>query len=64
LAGPQDRRQRKLYPTKTGRELAFALAEPQSRRIERAFDGASPEIREGVKAFLRGMQNRQNSKAD
>jgi DNA-binding MarR family transcriptional regulator len=64
LAGPEDRRQRKLYPTKTGRELAFALAEPQSRRIERAFDGASPEIREGVKAFLKGMRNRQNAKAD
>jgi len=64
LAGPQDRRQRKLYPTKTGRELAFALAEPQSRRIERAFDGASPEVREGIKAFLRGMRNRPNSRAD
>jgi DNA-binding MarR family transcriptional regulator len=64
IAGPEDRRQRKLYPTTTGRELALALAEPQSRRIERAFDGASPEVREGVKAFLSGMQNRQNSKAD
>lgn len=63
-AGPEDRRQRKLYPTATGRDLALALAEPQSRRIERAFDGASPEVRAGVKAFLSGMQNRQNSKAD
>lgn len=64
IAGPEDRRQRKLYPTGTGRELAFALAEPQSRRIERAFDGASPEIRDGVKAFLKGMRNKPNSKAD
>lgn len=64
IAGPEDRRQRKLYPTKLGRELALALAEPQSRRIERAFDGASPEVREGIKAFLRGMRNRPNSRAD
>ena len=60
VAGPEDRRQRKLYPTPAGRQLALALAEPQSRRIEKAFGGASPEIREGVKAFLRGMQNRYN----
>ena len=64
VAGPEDRRQRKLYPTQTGRDLALALAEPQSRRIERAFDGASPETRESIKAFLRGMRNRQTSKAD
>lgn len=57
IAGPEDRRQRKLYPTEAGRELAFALAEPQSRRIEKAFDGASAEMREGIKAFLRGMRN-------
>jgi DNA-binding MarR family transcriptional regulator len=61
VAGPEDRRQRKLYPTKSGRELALALAEPQSRRIERAFGGATPEAREGVKAFLRGMRDRQKA---
>jgi DNA-binding MarR family transcriptional regulator len=61
VAGPEDRRQRKLYPTKSGRELALALAEPQSRRIERAFGGASSEMREGVKAFLRGMRDRQKA---
>lgn len=64
VAGPEDRRQRKLYPTKAGRELALALAEPQSRRIERAFDGASPEAREGVRAFLRGMRDRNAGKGD
>ncbi len=48
-----------------GANWRFALAEPQSRRIERAFDGASPEIREGVKAFLKGMRKqKQNAKAD
>ncbi|WP_205925802.1 MarR family transcriptional regulator [Rhizobium sp. P38BS-XIX] len=56
VAGPEDRRQRKLYPTQAGRDLALALAEPQSRRIERAFEGASEATREGVKRFLRGMQ--------
>ena len=56
VAGPEDRRQRKLYPTQAGRDLALALAEPQSRRIERAFEGASAATRESVKRFLRGMQ--------
>ena len=57
VAGPEDRRQRKLYPTQAGRDLALALAEPQSRRIERAFEGASDATRESVKRFLRGMQD-------
>ncbi len=61
VAGPEDRRQRKLYPTKSGRELALALAEPQSRRIERAFEGASAQVREGVKAFLGGMRDRKKA---
>ncbi|MGG6898139.1 MULTISPECIES: MarR family winged helix-turn-helix transcriptional regulator [Rhizobium] len=56
VAGPEDRRQRKLYPTQAGRDLALALAEPQSRRIERAFEGASEATRASVKRFLRGMQ--------
>jgi len=54
VAGPEDRRQRKLYPTQAGRNLALALAEPQSRRIEKAFGDASAGEREGVKRFLRG----------
>lgn len=58
MAGPEDRRQRKLYPTKKGRELALALAEPQSRRIARAFEAVPPEMRPGVKLFLAGMRNR------
>jgi DNA-binding MarR family transcriptional regulator len=61
VAGPEDRRQRKLYPTKAGRELALALAEPQSRRIERAFDGAPAQVRDSVKTFLRGMRNSQEA---
>jgi DNA-binding MarR family transcriptional regulator len=35
--GPDDRRQRRLYPTKAGRTLALELARPQSRRIADAF---------------------------
>jgi DNA-binding MarR family transcriptional regulator len=35
VAGPEDRRQRRLFPTQRGRELALALARPQSRRIAR-----------------------------
>lgn len=57
VAGPQDRRQRKLYPTRTGRALALALAEPQSRRIKRAFKGMSADDRRVVTRFLSGMQN-------
>lgn len=55
VAGPEDRRQRKLYTTEKGRKLAFSLAEPQSRRIARALDAAGPESRRVVAAFLRGM---------
>ncbi|MCF3640744.1 MarR family transcriptional regulator [Rhizobium sp. TRM95111] len=57
VTGPEDRRQRKLYPTRAGRELALALAEPQSRRIARAFEGLSANDRRAVTRFLAGMQN-------
>ena len=57
VAGPEDRRQRKLYPTHSGRALALALAEPQSRRIERAFEGMDAKDRRAVTRFLSGMQN-------
>ena len=57
IAGPEDRRQRRLYPTLSGRELSLALSQPQSRRIARALDGLSEEGRDGVKQFLRGMRD-------
>lgn len=57
VAGPEDRRQRKLYPTRAGRELALALAEPQSRRIARAFHGMSQDERRAVTRFLAGMRD-------
>lgn len=55
VTGPKDRRQRRLYPTRRGRELALALAEPQSRRIARALEKAGPDARIAVESFLRGM---------
>ncbi|MDI6834774.1 MAG: MarR family winged helix-turn-helix transcriptional regulator, partial [Rhizobiaceae bacterium] len=55
IAGPADRRQRRLYPTLAGRELALALSQPQSLRISRALEGFTPEMRETVKRFLEGM---------
>ena len=57
VAGPEDRRQRKLYPTRAGRDLALALAEPQSRRIARAFGEMDADDRRAVIRFLTGMQN-------
>jgi DNA-binding MarR family transcriptional regulator len=57
MAGPEDRRQRRLYPTLTGRELALALSEPQSRRIDRALDGMSADARACVREFLSRMRS-------
>lgn len=56
MAGPADRRQRRLYPTLAGRELALALCEPQSRRIARAMEGMTDQERDAVRRFLSGMQ--------
>ena len=56
-----DRRQRHLYPTETGRALTLALAEPQSRRIAnalRAMGAGATEYaqhRALVRRFLEGM---------
>lgn len=61
MTGPEDRRQRRLYPTLTGRELALALCEPQSRRIDRALEGMPPETRQLVRQFLTGMRTQGES---
>ncbi|WP_245480402.1 MarR family transcriptional regulator [Neorhizobium sp. NCHU2750] len=58
MAGAKDRRERRLYPTLAGRELALALSEPQSLRIARAMEGLSPEKREAVKEFMKKMRGR------
>jgi DNA-binding MarR family transcriptional regulator len=53
VQGPQDRRQRLLYPTEAGRALALRLLAPQERRIGGALDLLSPEERRGAERFLR-----------
>lgn len=57
VAGPEDRRQRRLFPTAKGRELALALARPQSCRIANALKGLGENERAAVKTFLSGMIN-------
>ncbi|KQS99111.1 MULTISPECIES: MarR family winged helix-turn-helix transcriptional regulator [unclassified Rhizobium] len=61
VAGPEDRRQRKLYTTKEGKTLARALAEPQSRRIAEALAKTGPGARETIKRFLAGMKTADDS---
>jgi len=55
VQGPRDRRQRELYPTPKGRELALALARPQSRRIAQALETLDGDGRRTVEEFLRNM---------
>jgi DNA-binding MarR family transcriptional regulator len=57
VRGPRDRRQRELYPTTRGRELALALARPQSRRIRAALEGAAGGDRRVIERFLKAMVN-------
>ena len=58
VEGTEDRRQRHLYPTAAGRELALDLARPQSRRIGRAFGKSGLTVRDDVVRFLAGMRNK------
>lgn len=53
LPGPQDRRQRLLYPTEAGRALSLRLLDPQVRRISTALAALSPAERAGAEKFLR-----------
>lgn len=57
VAGPEDRRQRQLFPTPRGRDLALALARPQSRRIANALESLDDSGRAAVTTFLSGMIN-------
>ncbi|TWD54398.1 MarR family transcriptional regulator [Agrobacterium vitis] len=57
MTGPADRRQRRLYPTLAGRELALALSDPQSRRIANAFKGLTPDQMQAVRVFLKAMRS-------
>jgi DNA-binding MarR family transcriptional regulator len=54
-AGKTDRRERLLYPTLRGRELAEQLVEPQIKRIARAVDASGSEAQACIEKFLRQM---------
>jgi DNA-binding MarR family transcriptional regulator len=53
--GTQDRRQRLLFTTPQGHELALRLARLQTRRIERALDSGTPDLRDAASRFLLAM---------
>lgn len=57
LQGPRDRRQRELYPTRKGRDLARDLSLPQSRRIHAALQEAQLKDSALIERFLRAMVN-------
>ncbi len=57
VPGPRDRRQREIYPTPKGRQLALDLARPQSRRIDAALKAIRSEDRNAVEEFLKAMVN-------
>jgi DNA-binding MarR family transcriptional regulator len=57
MTGPADRRQRRLYPTLAGRELALALSDPQSRRIAHAFSSLTADQKQAVRVFLSAMRS-------
>lgn len=54
-AGETDRRQRLLFPTSRGQELALALARPQAERIARATRQTSASDREAAFRYLAAM---------
>ncbi|WP_248307624.1 MarR family transcriptional regulator [Bosea sp. FBZP-16] len=53
--GTQDKRQRNLYATQAGRELAVRLAQLQGRRINGALAQVGPEAGEIVARYLAGL---------
>ncbi len=57
VTGEQDRRQRLLFPTNSGRELIMTLSLPQSRRIKTALRNASPAQSTTITSFLQHMTN-------
>lgn len=57
VQGPQDRRQRLLFPTEAGRALCLRLLAPQEQRIVGALKALSKTEREGAEKFLRHVVN-------
>lgn len=56
-AGSQDRRERLLYPTEAGVDLARRLSAPQLVRLAKAFEAAGPNAEIVVRRFLEAMAN-------
>ncbi|MDH3581741.1 MAG: MarR family transcriptional regulator [Hyphomicrobiales bacterium] len=61
--GQIDRRERLLYPTPRGKELADRLAGPQLDRIALALEKAGNGAEETVREFLQGMISEQDRQA-
>jgi DNA-binding MarR family transcriptional regulator len=57
LQGPQDRRQRLLYPTEAGRALALRLLGPQEHRIGAALKELTASERTVAERFLESIIN-------
>lgn len=57
VVGEQDRRNRHLRLTDTGRALENALSAPQRERVARAFREAGPEAVAGYRKVLEGLIN-------
>lgn len=53
--GTSDRRQRLLYATPKGHDLALKLAKLQTRRIMRALAETKPEAKEAISLYLLGL---------
>jgi len=54
-SGEADRRERRLYPTAKGADIAMRLAALQTRRIRSALDDAGLGAEEPARRFLSGM---------
>ena len=54
-AGQQDRRERHLFVTASGRQLTNRLAEPQIARVKAALDAAGPDAEINLRRFLFAM---------
>lgn len=54
-AGDEDRRQRLMFLTDEGKQLANELLSMQTTRVLRALSGENPEQQEAIKRFLTGL---------
>ena len=59
-AGTKDRRERRLWLTQTGRELAQQLAKPQLDRIARTLEAADPDAKAYYRRIFYAMIDQEN----